>query len=121
MTLLILCAAVACAPRAEGQYAREGGPLEGRYIMTSETPVDPPPGEKIDRIGIEISGNAARTIFDAMAVETKEEPCGSGVLKKAGHLECSKVLNESGQPNGEYYCHVGVLLDTGQSASAFAC
>jgi hypothetical protein len=117
MEKIVLILACLASLTAGAEPSRDGGPIQGRYIMSSEH-LDPPPTEKVDRVGIEIWGSAAKDMYNAL--ESKEEPgCDIGVIKKAGTFTCSKVSDDEHGSNVEYFCHIGVLLKTGESVNAF--
>jgi len=93
-------------------------PLEGSYALgTKDT--DPPPGAKIDRLSLLITGRDAERIYKAMAapeqrVDCEGQPHGNYTRKVAGGLECDK--DQSG-----YTCTVGIDLDTGAAVEGYVC
>jgi hypothetical protein len=91
--------------------------IDAEYAITSKTIVDPPPGEKKDRVLIFIKGLGARDIYEGIPGAGKKSACSEGTLiKSAGDLECMKNVNA-----GSYVCGVGILLQTGATVSGLTC
>lgn len=91
-------------------------PLAGSYAIGSATLVDPPPGEKKDRLLLYLDGDAAREVYEAMPAPARADACDPDLrTKSAGALECS--LSKA----GEYTCAVGILLEQGTTVKASTC
>ncbi len=103
--------------------ASDEGPIEGRYVFGSKHPVDPPSDEKIDRVGIEIWGDAAKAIYDAIPAKEEKAACSDGVVKRVGKFECAKIPPNtfSRSKTTVYACNMGFILATGEAANVFAC
>lgn len=92
--------------------------LEGSYALgTKDT--DPPPGAKVDRLSLRITGSDAERIYKAMAaseqrVDCEGQPHENYTRKVAGGLECDKDQNG-------YTCTVGIDLDTGAAVEGYVC
>lgn len=96
--------------------AMDTRPLSGTYVIGSATLVDPPPGERKDRVLFYIDGAAAKEIYDAMEAGARPSVCDPSLRSKtAGTLECSRSAG------GEYECSVGVSLTSGTSVKASVC
>ena len=93
-------------------------PLEGSYALgTKDT--DPPPGAKLDRLSLRITGRDAERIYKAMAapeqgVDCEGQPHENYTRKVLGGFECDK--DGSG-----YTCTVGIDLDTGAAVEGYVC
>ena len=93
-------------------------PLEGSYALgTKDT--DPPPGAKLDRLSLRITGRDAERIYKAMAapeqrVDCEGQPHENYTRKVLGGFECDR--DQSG-----YTCTVGIDLDTGAAVEGYVC
>jgi hypothetical protein len=110
---LFLAAVLTAA--ASGLKAQEFKPITGQYGIASKTILDPPPGEKKDRVLLFIHGSGARDVYEAMPGRGRNDACGGGLLKSAGGLACSKSTD------GNYQCSLGVLLATGATVQGSVC
>lgn len=112
---LLLCGfALTLLP--ECAIAHEFKPLEGEYAIGSKTILDPPPGEKKDRLFLYLQGKAAEDTFNAMPQRVSAKVCGEDqVMKQAGGLQCLRTKENA------YYCSVGILLDSGRSVTGSVC
>ena len=97
--------------------AQAGGhtKLTGFLSITGEYAIDPPPDQKIDRVGIHLTGEAAKRVYDAMPAKA-ENGCDDGMrTKRAGSLSC---FSDKGE---RYGCMVAVLLASGETRPFGAC
>ncbi len=117
-SVIILCCCVAAAGAVAVRAADEA-PLEGTYTFISKTLLDPPPGEKEDRVAIHIKGDGARDIYKAMPVPEQPDLCyrkeDAVLTKSAGGLNCY------GNDKMGYFCGVAIKLDNGATANAVVC
>jgi len=90
--------------------------LTGELTITSRNSLDPLPGEKKDRVGLFITGDSAKLLYDAMKTKPAVNVCEDGMrIKTTGALECSRGADD------EYICMIAVMLATGQSRPYGAC
>ncbi len=95
-------------------------PISGDYIIYSGYLGDmssPQEGKK--KLAIEISGRAARDIFNSIGPDIRDA-CGAGNgvrirEKDDGNLTCIR------REKGEYSCHFGFDLKTGKSIGGIIC
>lgn len=91
-------------------------PLAGTYAIGSATLVDPPLGEKKDRLLLYLDSKTAQDTYDAMEAPARVSVCDPDLrIKTAGALECSR------SKAGEYTCSVGVSLLQGTTVKASVC
>jgi hypothetical protein len=96
-----------------------GGDFAGAYRIAPADMIDPAPDDKPDRVGIYISGDAAKNIYEMMPGPTRRIKCHEELgppTKIAGGLECS-----FDKQRDSYFCSVAVKLDTGKTAAASFC
>lgn len=114
--LALSAAALMCGLAVGAAQALDTRPLVGSYAIGSATLVDPPPGEKKDRLLLYLDGTTARQVYDAMQAPARTSGCDADLrTKSAGALECSR------SKGGEYTCSVGVSLVTGAAVPASVC
>jgi hypothetical protein len=75
----------------------------------------------MDRIGIEISGAAAKAMYDALLVKEREDECTNALVKTTGSLACSKAPLDKKASAPTYYCQFGFILKTGKSVNPWEC
>jgi len=113
--------ALTCCAVAFGTFAAdppEYAPMEAEFKIASQTVIDPGPNEKLDRVALSITGESAKTIYDAMPGPKTPVACvDDGVTRKrtAGGLEC--IAYE----DGKYMCAVAIMLDSGETKKHLAC
>jgi hypothetical protein len=80
----------------------------------------------IDAVGLDIEGDTARRIYEA--IPQLEEPDGcdvgeppSSFAKRAGELYCQKDISLTHEGPDKYWCNVGVELKSGQLRGARDC
>ena len=62
-----------------GSYAK----LTGEFIITGKEVIDPPPGQKLDRLGLFLEGESAKRTYEAMKVKpTNDDVCEEGMRSK---------------------------------------
>jgi hypothetical protein len=109
--LALLVAAVALA-QSSG-YTKIGA----QFMITGKDLVDPPPGQKKDRLALFLTGDGAKAIYDALPTA----PVGGGAceegleLKRSGGLICA---NHGGR---SYSCSVAILLKSGETRPLGSC
>ena len=90
--------------------------LDGSYLMWGKTLIDPPENEKVDRVILDITGRAAKEMFDAMPGVGARPECGArtaGALprsKTSGGLRCTQIATAN------FQCSVAIVLATGATA-----
>jgi hypothetical protein len=90
--------------------------LTGFLSITGEYAIDPPPDQKIDRVGIHLTGEAAKRVYDAMPAKAERDSCDDGMrTKRAGSLSC---FSDNDQ---RYGCMIAVLLASGETRPYGAC
>jgi hypothetical protein len=89
--------------------------IGARFQIIGKDAVDPPPGQKKDRVALFLSGDSAKQIYQAMPVHAVESPCEDGSKQKtSGGLECW-------EKRGDYSCRVAILLKSGQTRLIGVC
>jgi hypothetical protein len=89
-----------------GVTAAERRALSGTYRIGGATFYDPPAEEPQNtHVYFELTGSAAREIYEAMAVPPKTDECtGPNVLVKiVGEMQCNRYKNDT-----RYRCWFGV-------------
>lgn len=117
---LLLCGAISvfAAVSLSQSTAR---PLTATYRFWGRSLTDPSPNEAIDRVIIQISGEAARELFEQMPMKASREDCTglhSDYLKPrkyAGGLQC---IEES---TTQYRCSFALLLANGTTDAGEGC
>ena len=61
LTVLLLAFAACARPTVYSS-------LTGEFVITGEETLDPPPGQTNDRVGLFLSGDSAKQVYDAMTV-----------------------------------------------------
>ncbi len=94
-------------PFAGGQYMIYGGGLGDVYA--------PKPGDT--KLYLELSGDAARRIFDQLGRASEKKMCADpdDVLRMKGDIACTR------SHDGKHVCQMGYDLTTGKSANATIC
>lgn len=114
--IAVPAAAMICVIVAGAAHAFDTLPLIGTYAIGSATLVDPPPGEKKDRLFLYLDGATAKQVYDAMEAPARASACDPDLrTKAAGNLECSR------SKAGDYSCSVGVSVVTGVAVKASVC
>lgn len=112
---LVLLSAFAAAMTVAVAQVDGHTKLTGFLSITGEVAIDPPPDQKIDRVGMQLTGEAAKRVYDAMPSKA-EKGCDEDMLtKRAGALSCFRDKGE------RYGCMVAVLLASGQTRPFGAC
>ncbi|MRW83864.1 hypothetical protein GJ698_07110 [Pseudoduganella sp. FT26W] len=71
--------------------AAEFKKLDGTYAITGRSLIDPPSGEKEDRVVFIVEGRAAKDIYNGIQALPQKSACDSKVyLKTAQSLACTK-------------------------------
>jgi hypothetical protein len=92
-------------------YAKIGA----QFQIIGKDALDPPPGQKKDRVALFLSGDGAKQIYQAMPARAIKSPCEEGMkLKTSGGMECW-------ENHGDYQCRVAILLKSGQTSLIGAC
>jgi len=117
MQKLIIAAALLASsvtsPAQPGSYSK----LTGEFVITGKDVIDPPAGQKPDRLGLFLEGESAKRTYEAMkAKPTNGDVCEEGMrLKQAGGLTCARYKD------GTYSCSVAILLGSGETRPIDAC
>ena len=119
-----LCAASAPALTQEG-VKLDVEPLTGDYFMAPPIDSDDPKAPA-DHINFTITGDAAKSMWDAMKVETTPDECVGRMARWVQSLVCyGPASPESGgalAPNDSpYECYMGVDLKSGSLALGNDC
>lgn len=90
--------------------------IDAQFQIIGKDAIDPPPGQKKDRVALFLEGAGAKKIYTSMPASsaTKDVCEQGGKVKKSGALECW-------ESHGEYTCRVAILLDSGQSRPIEGC
>ena len=90
--------------------------LRGTMLISGASPVDPPPGEAKDRVLFNVSGPAAREMYDSISVRPHKDLCDdTSMTKSSGALECTR------SSGGKYFCTFGLLLKSGEAVQGRVC
>ena len=109
LTVLLLAFAACARPTVYSS-------LTGEFVITGEETLDPPPGQTNDRVGLFLSGDSAKQVYDAMTVNAAADACEEGMRRKAaGGLVCT--LDRS----GGHSCSVEILLTSGETKPIGVC
>jgi hypothetical protein len=100
-------------PAQAGDYAK----IEAQFMITGRDAVDPPPDQKKDRVALFLTGNGAKTIYEAMpGAPVAADACEQGLkLKTSGALVCAD------HGGSDYACSVAILLKSGETRPFGAC
>ena len=122
--LAALCAASVPA-LAQEDVNPDVKPLTGDYYMAP--PIDSEdPKAPADNINFRITGDAAKSMWDAMKVETKPDECVGRMSRWVQSLVCyGPATSESGgalrPDDSPYECYMGVDLKSGSLALGNDC
>lgn len=118
LSFLVSALTICGAACAQQDYSPEFKPLRGSYMAYSLGLGDPAPVKPNDsKIAFAVSGQAARTMFDAMAPDV-HDVCteGSGVrVRTKENVSCQR------EKDGSYHCSFGFDLRTGKSIGGSVC
>ncbi len=99
---LVLLSALCVAASADRPQ-----PLAGWYALTPNN-VDPPPGAPRDsHFYINLEGDAAKALYDAMKVNPQFDSCADALKKSIGGMGCT--VGDQGRP---YQCHFAIHIAT---------
>jgi len=113
LILLSLLSIASASPAQRSGY----GKLTGEFTIAGKELLDPPPGQKNDRLALFLGGESAKRAYQAMPGRAiKEDACEEGLrVKTAGGLAC---WHDAAMV---YQCSVGILLSTGQTRRVDVC
>jgi hypothetical protein len=98
-------------------------PLTGDYYMAP--PIDSEdPKAPADHVNFRITGNAAKSMWDAMKVETKPDECVGRMSRWVQSLVCYGPATSGGAlapDDSPYECYMGVDLKSGSLALGNDC
>ena len=110
----VLCATMAPA-LAQDDVKLDVKPLTGDYFMAPPIDADDPKAPA-DHINFTITGDAAKSMWDAMKVETKPDECVGRMARWVKSLVCYGPATQASQPlapnESPYECYLGVNLKT---------
>lgn len=112
VTILLLLTVL---PVAAWQYQS----LSGQYRIAGQTVIDPPPSEARDtHLHLELSGAAARDLYNAMKVAPKPDECADdgAMIKTAGEMQC--LRSEDGK---EFQCSFAIDIANQKITRASVC
>ncbi len=94
--------------------------LNGLYLLSPATIIDPGPDEPVELLLLHVTGESAEEILKAMPDKGSDVGCGGerlpGMTRKvARHLECARL------PDGSTTCTLGVSLRTGETRRGYVC
>lgn len=120
----MLCATVVSAA-AQEDVKLDVKPLTGDYFMAPPIDSDDPKAPA-DHINFRITGDAAKSMWDAMKVETTPDECIGRMARWAQSLVCyGPPSPESGgalaPDDSPYECYMGVDLKSGALALGNDC
>ncbi len=91
------------------------GDLTGTFSIRGENLGDAPEGEKTNtHLGLELTGAAAKALYDAMEAPVEEDACLGVPAKTVGNIKCTK--------NGSNYgCDFSINIKANQVHTGLPC
>jgi hypothetical protein len=109
--------AALCAAGVPALAQDEGRPITGTYFLSppaeSEDPNAPP-----DHITLYLDGDVAKSMWDAMTVESVDEECSGRMAKRLDKLVCYGPPGPRAPGlvlESPFECYVGVSLKSGET------
>jgi hypothetical protein len=118
----VLCAASVPAS-AQDDVKLDVKPLTGDYFMAPAIDTDDPKAPA-DHINFRVTGNAAKSMWDAMKVETTPDECVGRMARWVQSLVCYGPSTPGGAlapDDSPYECYMGVDLKSGSLALGNDC
>jgi hypothetical protein len=86
--------AFALAALAASSHAAEWQPLQGSYAVTAGNYLDPAAAEPKDsHFRIQLSGQAAKDLFDAMKVPAAKDACTGAMARRVEAMQCLRYAS----------------------------
>lgn len=102
---------------APAVLAADWRPLSGTFAITAKEYLDPADGDKPDsHLRIQLDGEAARALYDAMPGPPAVDACTGGLSKVSGEMVCTKT--DGDRP---YACHFAIEIATQKVVHGVAC
>lgn len=87
-------------------YPADWNDISGTYAVTAESLIDPGESPKMDsHYRIQLRGDSARALFEAMKAPTYTDECTGGAAKTVGEMQCVHFV-----ATGEYECHFSINI-----------
>jgi len=91
--------------------------VTGIYAITAEDYLDPPPEQKENtHFRLQLTGDSAKDLYNAMSVEPIEDECTGGMAKSIQQMRC--LYFES---DGTYECHFSINIAGQKIEYGIAC
>ncbi len=91
--------------------------VTGIYALTPADYLDPPPGQKGNtHFRLQLTGDSAMDLYDAMPVEPIEDECTGGMAKSIQQMRCLYFEND-----GTYECHFSINIAEQKIEYGIAC
>ena len=91
--------------------------VTGLYAITAEDYLDPPPTQKNNtHFRLQLTGDSARDLYNAMPVEPIEDECTGGMAKHIQHMQCLYFAGDE-----TYECHFSINIAKQEIEYGIAC
>jgi hypothetical protein len=91
--------------------------LTGTYAITPEDYLDPPPGQKENtHFRLQLTGDSAKDLYNAMSVEPIEDECTGGAAKSIRQMKCEYFAGDD-----TYECHFSINIAEQKIEYGIAC
>jgi hypothetical protein len=86
---------------------RSPKPLSGVYAISPNDPYPEPETPLDSHFWVNLKGDAAKDLYDAMKVAPRFDGCAAALQKKIGGMECT-----FDEPRNFYQCHFAIHIAT---------
>lgn len=98
-------------------FAEDWKDVTGIYAITPEDYLDPPPGQKVDtHFRLQLTGDSAKDLYNAMSVEPIEDECTGGMAKTIQQMKCLYFASDN-----TYECHFSINIAEQKIEYGIAC
>jgi hypothetical protein len=98
-------------------FASDWKDVTGIYAITPEDYLDPPPTQAPDtHFRLQLTGDSARDLYNAMSVEPIEDECTGGMAKSIQQMKCLYFAGED-----SYECHFSINIAEQKIEYGIAC
>ena len=98
-------------------YAEDWKDVTGIYAITAEDYLDPPPEQKENtHFRLQLTGDSAKDLYNAMSVEPIEDECTGGMAKSIQQMKCLYFASDN-----TYECHFSINIAEQKIEYGIAC
>ena len=91
--------------------------VTGIYAITAEDYLDPPPEQKENtHFRLQLTGDSAKDLYNAMSVEPIEDECTGGMAKNIQQMKCLYFASDN-----TYECHFSINIAEQKIEYGIAC